>query len=96
MKIVALGFVSGICKEIYFRGFAKRFAGPVLGEMQALLLFNIMFAMLDWYNLGFSFVAGLIWIFAYKKSGRLITSMIAHGEANLAAIIYILITSGVM
>ncbi len=31
---------SGICKEIYFRGFAKRFCGEVFGETAALLLFN--------------------------------------------------------
>ena len=96
MKIVALGVVSGICKEIYFRGFAKTFVGAVLGETQALILFSVMFAMLDWYNLGFSLIMGLIWSYAYKKSGHLITSMIAHGGANLAAIIYVLVTSGVM
>lgn len=96
IKIIALTFVSGICKEIYFRGFAKKFCGPVLGETQALLLFNIMFAMLDWYNIGFSFVAGLVWIFSYKKTGHLLTSMIAHGGANLIAIIYVILTSGVV
>lgn len=95
IKILALAFVSGICKEIYFRGFAKHFAGQVLGETKALVLFNLMFAMLDWYNIGFSLIAGFIWIWAYKKSGHLISSMIAHGGANLAAIIYLIITSGV-
>ncbi len=94
MKITALAFVSGILKEIYFRGFAKRFAGSVLGETNALLLFNLMFAMLDWYNFGFSFFAGLVWIFVYKKTDHLLPGMIAHGGANLAAIIYLLITSG--
>lgn len=96
IKIIALAFVSGICKEIYFRGLAKKFCGPVLGETQALLLFNVMFAMLDWYNIGFSFFAGLIWIFAYKKTGHLLTTMIAHGGANLTAIIYVILTSGVV
>lgn len=95
ISIIALVFVSGICKEIYFRGLAKKFSSSALGETQALLLFNIMFAMLDWYNIGFSFIAGLVWIFAYKKSGHLLTSMIAHGGANLIGIIYIILTSGV-
>ncbi len=95
MKMISLVFVSGICKEIYFRGFAKCFVGSVIGENKALLLFNLMFAMLDWYNFGFSFFAGLIWIWSYKRSGHLISSMIAHGGANLAAIIYIFIVSGV-
>ena len=95
MKIIALVFVSGICKEIYFRGFAKRFAGTVLGKTNALLLFNLMFAMLDWYNFGFSLIVGFIWIWAYKKSRHMISSMIAHGGTNLAGIIWLLVMSGV-
>lgn len=95
-RIIALALVSGFFKEIYFRGIAKRFAGTVLGETKALLLFNVMFALLDWYNIGFSFFAGLIWIWAYKKSGHLISPMIAHGGANLVGIIYTLVISGVV
>lgn len=95
LRVIALVFVSGICKEIYFRGIAKRFAGTILGETKALLLFNLMFAMLDWYNIGFSFFAGLVWIWAYKRSGHLISSIIAHGVGNLAAIIYFLVMNGV-
>ncbi len=95
-RVIALVLVSGVFKEIYFRGIAKRFTGTVLGETKALLLFNLMFAMLDWYNIGFSFFAGLVWIWAYKKSGHLISSMIAHGGTNLVGIIYTLIISGVV
>lgn len=96
IKVFSLVLVSGICKEIYFRGFAKHFAGNVLGETRALILFNLMFALLDWYNIGFSFFAGLIWILAYKKSGHMLASMIAHGGANLVGIIYFLIMDGVV
>ena len=91
MKIISLVFVSGICKEIYFRGFAKSLVGSVLGETKALLLVNIMFAMLDWYNFGFSFFAGLIWIFSYKMSGHLISSIFPHAGVNLAGIIYLIV-----
>ena len=96
MKIIALVFVSGICKEIYFRGFAKSFVGSVLGETEALMLANVMFAMLDWYNFGFSFFAGLFWIWSYKKSGHMISSMIPHAGANLVGIIYLIVMSGGM
>jgi hypothetical protein len=88
LLIIALVFVSGICKEIYFRGLAKNFCGSILGETAALLLFNVMFGVLDWYNLGLSFVLGLLWIWGYKKSHHLIVPMIAHGGVNLLAIIY--------
>ena len=96
MKIISLVFVSGICKEIYFRGFAKCFVGSVLGETKALLLFNILFSLLDWYNFGFSFFAGLIWIWAYKKSGHMISSIIPHAGANLVGIFYLIVMCGGM
>lgn len=83
MEIIALVLVSGIVKEIYFRGLAKRFGGPVFGEMKALLLFNMLFAMLDWFNLGVSFVIGLVWLMAYRKTNHLITPMICHCLSGL-------------
>jgi membrane protease YdiL (CAAX protease family) len=93
MWIIALGLVSGIVKEIFFRGLAKIFCGPVLGEITAFLLFNVMFAMLDWHNYGYSFIIGIVWIWAYKKTGHLLAPMIAHGGANIVTIFYFLIVS---
>ena len=88
---ISLGLVSGIIKEIFFRGLARIFAGKVMGELTALILFNVMFQILDWHNYGLSFISGLIWIWAYRKTGHLLTSMIAHGGANIIAIIFYLI-----
>ncbi len=93
MWFIALGLVSGIVKEIFFRGFARRFCAPVMGETTAFLLFNLMFAMLDWHNYGYSFLIGLIWIWAYKKSGHLIAPMIAHGGCGIISIIYWIIVA---
>lgn len=92
LMTIALVFVSGICKEIFFRGFAKNFCGSVLGETAALLLFNVMFGMLDWFNMGHSFVVGLLWIWGYKKSKHLIVPMIAHGGMNLISVLFYIIT----
>ncbi len=94
MGILALGLVSGIVKEILFRGLAKVFCGSVMGETTALILFNVMFAMLDWYNFGLSFIIGCIWIWAYKKSEHLLPSMIAHGGINIIAIVYWILVTG--
>ena len=92
LMAISLGFVSGICKEIFFRGFAKNFCGSVLGETAALLLFNMMFGLLDWFNMGHSFVVGLLWIWGYKKSNHLIVPMIAHGGMNLVSVVFYIIT----
>lgn len=93
LMTISLGFVSGICKEIFFRGFAKNFGGPVLGETTALLLFNIMFGMLDWHNMGHSFIVGLLWIWGYKKSKHMIVPMIAHGGMNLISVLFYIVSS---
>lgn len=92
LMVLSLGLVSGICKEIYFRGFAKNFCGGVFGETTALLLFNVMFGMLDWFNIGHSFLVGLVWIWGYKKSKHLIVPMIAHGGMNLISTAFYVIT----
>lgn len=92
LMIISLGIVSGICKEIFFRGFAKNFCGSILGETTALLLFNVMFGMLDWFNMGHSFIVGLLWIWGYKKSKHLIVPMIAHGVMNLISVVFYIVT----
>ena len=95
LEIISLVLVSGFCKEIYFRGFAKNFSSDIFGETGALLLFNILFGLLDWFNMGHSFVAGLVWIITYKKTKHLIAPMIAHGGMNLIAIIYYIVMQNI-
>lgn len=92
LMVAALVFVSGICKEIYFRGFADSFCSSFLGEKTAFILFNVSFGLLDWFNLGYSFVVGLFWIWGYRKSKHLIVPMIAHGGANLISILFYILT----
>lgn len=92
LMIISLVFVSGICKEIFFRGLCKNFCGNFFGENLSFLLFNIMFGLLDWFNMGHSFIVGLIWIWGYKKSKHLIVPMIAHGGMNLISILFYIIT----
>ncbi len=94
LYVISLVFVSGICKEIFYRGFAKRFCGTIFGEMTALLLFNLLFALLDWYNFGYSFVLGLVCIFGYQKRKHMIVPMIIHGGTNLISIVYIIVMGG--
>ena len=93
LMAVSLGVVSGVCKEIYFRGVAKNFCGSVFGETTALLLFNVMFGMLDWFNMGHSFIVGLLWIWGYRKSKHLIVPMIAHGGMNLISVVFYIIVA---
>lgn len=93
LMIISLGIVSGICKEIFYRGLAKNFCESILGETTTFLLFNVMFGMLDWHNMGHSFVVGLLWIWGYKKSRHMVVPMIAHGGMNLISIVFYIVTA---
>ncbi len=85
LSFFSLVLASGFFKEIYFRGLANHFLKTELGEWPAFLLINLLFAVLDWQNLGMSFVYGLIWIYFYRKRNRMIVPIIGHGFHNLIA-----------
>ncbi len=99
---LALSGISALLSTLVYKGqtdLAFKAGRPtagltVMGEITALILFNLLFTMLDWYNFGFSFVLGLICIWAYKKTGHLIAPMIAHGGINLVALIYRILVTG--
>ncbi|MBQ5316760.1 MAG: CPBP family intramembrane metalloprotease [Oscillospiraceae bacterium] len=78
--------------EIYSTETLEKICAPVMGETMAFLLFNVLFAMLDWHNYGYSFIIGLVWIWAYKKTGHLIAPMIAHGGSVIVYLFYYLIS----
>lgn len=83
LNILSYVFVSGICKEVYFRGVPFRFLKDEFGEWPAFLFANVCFTILDWFNVGLSFVLGLVWYLFYRKRGSLIIPVIGHGLYNL-------------
>ena len=84
----SLVVVCGILKELYFRGLAKHFLKDVMGEKAAFMMTNILFGVLDWQNLGDSFLSGLIWGKMYQRRNRLIVPMVAHASVNFIALTY--------
>ena len=87
LDIISTVFVSGFFKEIYFRGIPYIFLKDKMGEWPAFLLGNLCFAILDWPNLGLSFLLGGAWYLFYRKRGSLIIPVIAHGLYNLLIIL---------
>jgi CAAX amino terminal protease family. len=83
IAIISLVIVSGLLKEIYFRGIPYIFLKDAFGEWTAFLMGNICFTILDWPNVGYSFFLGLIWYLFYRKRGSLSIPVIAHGLHNL-------------
>lgn len=87
LQIISLAFVSAFVKELIFRGFAMHMGAEVFVEFPAFILFNIIFAILDWMNFGSSFIGGIIWYLCYRKTKKLIPPIISHGLGNLIAIL---------
>lgn len=81
--IMSLVLVSGFFKEILFRGIPRIFLQNQIGEWTAFLIANICFAILDWPNLGLSFIFGTVWYLFYRKQKSLLVPIIAHGFHNL-------------
>ena len=93
LRVFSLVIVCGILKEIYYRGFAKHFMKEIMGEKMAFLMTNILFGILDWQNLGASFISGLIWGRMYQKRERLIVPIVAHASLNLMGILFQVISA---
>lgn len=91
LGIISLSIVCGCLKELYFRGFAKFFLADSLGEKLSYIMTAILFGIVDWQNMGSSIILGLLWAWAYKKNGRLIVPMVAHGMINLIGFVWMIV-----
>jgi len=83
LRVVSLTLFSGFFKEILFRGIPFIFLKNQIGEFPAFMCGNILFAVLDWPNMGISFIYGTIWYLFYRKRGSLLVPVTAHGFHNL-------------
>jgi membrane protease YdiL (CAAX protease family) len=87
LEIVSLVIISGIFKEIYFRGIPFYLLKNKYGEWKAFFFGNICYTILDWPNYGLSFFLGLIWYLFFRKRGSLIIPIIGHGLCNLLGVL---------
>ena len=85
-RIVVLVILAPPIKEVAFRLYPLRLLEPRLGAFPAYFLGTLAFAIVDWHNLGASFMAGSIWYLFYRWRPRLIVPTAAHALANLIAI----------
>lgn len=87
LNILSYVFVSGICKEVYYRGVPFKFLKDELGEWPSFLIANVCFTLLDWHNVGLSFAIGFVWYLFYRKRGSLIIPVLGHGLFNLLCVL---------
>ena len=80
--------LGGITEEIVFRGLLFATLRRRFGTGAAAVLSASIFAIAHGYGvLGFAavFWSGLLWAFAYERTGSLLPSMAAHAADNLTA-----------
>jgi membrane protease YdiL (CAAX protease family) len=89
----------GLGEELLFRGLVQRDMANLLGWKWGLLGASLMFGVmhLTWQSipeLGFTFVAGLVFGYLYHRTGSLTAPAIAHGAGNtvLVAVMPYLVT----
>jgi len=85
-RIAVLVVLAPPIKEVAFRLYPLLLLEPRLGALPAYFLGTAAFALVDWQNLGASFIAGSIWYLFYRWRRRLIVPTVAHALANLIAI----------
>ena len=77
----------GVGEELLFRGLVQRDMANLLGWRWGLLVASLMFGVmhLTWRSipeLGFTFIAGLIFGYLYHRTGSLTAPIVAHGVGN--------------
>lgn len=90
IAFVSAAIISPVYEEIFYRGFLFRFFSNRYGVWPGMLISSAIFTLahLPTYNtLPVNFVSGLIFAWAYEKTGSVIPSMIIHGTFNGIAIL---------
>ncbi|MCJ1907657.1 CPBP family intramembrane glutamic endopeptidase [Planococcus ruber] len=90
IAFVSAAIISPIYEEIFYRGFLYRFFSSRFGVLAGLLISAAIFTLvhIPTYNtLPVNFVSGLIFAWAFQKTGSVIPGILIHGTFNGIAII---------
>lgn len=90
IAFVSAAIISPVYEEIFYRGFLYRFFSSRFGIIAGLLISSTIFTIvhIPTYNtLPVNFVSGLIFAWAFQKTGSVIPGIIIHGAFNGLAVI---------
>ncbi|WP_274309950.1 CPBP family intramembrane glutamic endopeptidase [Solibacillus daqui] len=88
--IISAGIVSPIYEEIFYRGFIYRWIRVRLGMKWGILLSSLIFTIAHFPTLNampVNFITGVMFAWAYEKTGSVIPAMIIHGVFNTIAVL---------
>lgn len=88
--IISAGIISPIYEEIFYRGFIYRWIRVRLGVKWGILLSSLIFTIAHFPTLNampVNFITGVMFAWAYEKTGSVIPAMIIHGVFNTIAVL---------
>lgn len=88
--IISAGVISPIYEEIFYRGFLYRFLRTRTGMGWAIVLSSLIFTVAHFPTtnaMPVNFVSGVIFAWAYERSGSVWPGVIVHGLVNTLAVL---------
>ncbi|MCF3944789.1 CPBP family intramembrane glutamic endopeptidase [Oceanobacillus alkalisoli] len=85
IAFISAAIISPIYEEIFYRGFIYRWLRTRIGLVGAILLSSIIFTVvhIPTYNaMPVNFLAGIIFAYAYERSGSIWPAVLIHGITN--------------
>ncbi|WP_374717417.1 lysostaphin resistance A-like protein [Neobacillus sp.] len=88
--IISAGVVSPVYEEIFYRGFIYRWLRVRLGMNWGIVISSLIFTIAHFPTLNampVNFINGVVFAWAYEKTGSSIPGMIVHGVFNTIAVL---------
>lgn len=88
--IASAGIVSPIYEEIFYRGFIYRWLRTRISMRWAVVISSIIFTLAHFPTLNampVNFISGIVFAWAYERTGSVVPGMIVHGMFNTIAVL---------
>ncbi|ALS29590.1 CAAX amino terminal protease [Paenibacillus sp. 32O-W] len=90
LGVLSAGFVSPVYEEIFYRGFMYRWLRTRTGIVWGIVISSLIFTAAHYPTLNampVNFISGVIFAWAYERTGSVIPGMIVHGMFNTIAVL---------
>ncbi|WP_433746233.1 lysostaphin resistance A-like protein [Paenibacillus amylolyticus] len=88
--IVSAGFVSPLYEEIFYRGFIYRWLRTRIRMKWAIVVSALIFTLAHFPTINampVNFISGVVFAWAYERTGSVVPGMIVHGAFNTIAVV---------
>lgn len=90
ISIVSAGIVSPVYEEIFYRGFIYRWLRTRVSMSWAIVISSLIFTFAHFPTMNampVNFISGIVFAWAYERTGSVVPGMIVHGVFNTIAVL---------